>query len=319
MSRRTKVFFRVAVLVAVGLFLYIRIAAHQSTLAAWGGWHAALEKADVRLWTTMLLLAALNWGIEAAKWRLLMTEVQPMGRLRAFSATLAGTAIGLFTPNRTGEFVGRVLFLAPENRWRGGFASVLGSIAQFAITVVAGGTAFVLWFPQRAVTDGGHWLALAIVAMVALVAVGTLIFYFQPRLLQQVVARLPLLRRLGKEAAVLDNFPLRISATVLALSGLRYAIFMAQYMLLLSLVAVVPLTTSLLAVPLIFLTTTLVPTMLLTELGVRGSVAVALLVPALHDPSPVLLAALMLWAVNLALPAVVGGYILLTKRIRGPV
>ncbi|MBK9422335.1 MAG: flippase-like domain-containing protein [Flavobacteriales bacterium] len=319
MSRRTKVFFRVAVLVAVGLFLYIRIAAHQSTLAAWGGWHAALEKADVRLWTAMLLLAALNWGIEAAKWRLLMTEVQPMGRLRAFSATLAGTAIGMFTPNRTGEFVGRVLFLAPENRWRGGFASVLGSIAQFAITVIAGGTAFVLWLPQRAVSDGGHWPSLAMAAVVSLVAIATLIFYFQPRLLQQVVAKLPLIRRLGKEAAVLDKFPLRISAMVLALSGLRYAIFMAQYMVLLTLVAVVPLATSLLAVPLIFLTTTLVPTMLLTELGVRGSVAVVLLVPALQDPSPVLLAALMLWAVNLALPAVVGGFILLSQRIRGPV
>ena len=312
------VFLRVAVLAAVGLFLYIRIAAHQSTLATWGEWHSALERADLRLWTVLVSLAALNWGIEAAKWRLLMSEVQPMGRLRAFSATLAGTAIGIFTPNRTGEFVGRVLFLDPENRWRGGFASVLGSMAQFAVTMLAGGIAFVFWFPQRASALGGPWFGGAGAVLLALVAAGTLVFFFRPGLLRMWMAKLPLLRRLGKEAAVLDEFPPGISAVVLALSGLRYAVFMAQYMLLLALVAGMPWSVGAIAVPLIFLTTTLVPPMLLPELGVRGSVAVALLVPALHDPSPVLLAAFMLWAVNLALPAVVGGLILLTRRIRGP-
>jgi hypothetical protein len=318
MSRRTLVLLRVAVLVAVGVFLYIRIAAHQSTLAAWDEWHLALEKADLRLWTVMLLLAVLNWGLEAAKWRLLMAAVEPMGRVRAFAATLAGTAIGIFTPNRTGEFVGRVLFLEPHNRWRGGFASVLGSIAQFAVTVVIGGAAFVLWFPQQTKMLGGYWAGVAGAALVALVAVGTLVFYFQPRLLRQVVAKLPFLRRLDKDAAVLDGFPVQTTATVLGLSAMRYAVFAVQYMVLLAVVADMPWAISLIAVPLIFLVTTLVPTMMLTELGVRGSVAVALLVPTAQDPSPVLLAAFMLWAVNLALPAVVGGFILLIHRIKKP-
>ena len=318
MPRRTLVFFRVAVLVAVGVFLYVRIAAHQSTLAAWGEWHEALEKADARLWTAMLLLAALNWGLESAKWRLLMTAVEPMGRLRAFAATLAGTAIGIFTPNRTGEFVGRVLFLEPHNRWRGGFASVLGSIAQFAVTVVVGGAAFVLWFPRQTEVVGGYWAGVAGAALVALVAVGTLLFYFEPSLIRLLVAKLPFLRRLDKDAAVLDSFPVRSTSAVLGLSALRYVVFAAQYIVLLAVVADMPWAISIITVPLIFLATTLVPTMMLTELGIRGSVAVALLVPGMKDPSPVLLAAFMLWAVNLALPAVVGGFILLIHRTRKP-
>ena len=62
--------------------------------------------------------------------------------------------------------------------------------------------------------------------------------------------------------------------------------------------------------------TTLVPTMMLTDLGVRGSASVALLTPVGGSPAVVLLASFGVWAVNIAMPALVGGVILLVARIR---
>lgn len=316
MSHRTLNLLRVAVLLAVGVFLYVRIAAHQSTMAAWGEWHAALDNAQWWLWAVMFALAAMNWGIESAKWRLLVKGLEPMGRGRAFAATLAGTAIGLFTPNRSGEFLGRVMFLAPENRWRGGFASLLGSIAQFAVTILAGGLAFVLWFPARSGAWGGTGWGIPAALLMALVVVATLFFFFHPRSLRWVVSRVPVLRKLNTDAAVLETFPKAVSTSVLGLSAVRYIVFAAQYALILLVLANVPWNTGFLVVPLIFLATTLVPTLLLTDLGVRGSVAVALLVPMAQDPSPVLLAAFLLWVVNLAVPAVLGGLILWSNWIQ---
>ena len=65
--------------------------------------------------------------------------------------------------------------------------------------------------------------------------------------------------------------------------------------------------------PVVFLLTTLVPTMALTELGVRGSVALAL-IPG--DAAGVLASTVLIWTINLAVPALLGAVLLLLARIR---
>ncbi|MCB0771783.1 MAG: hypothetical protein KDB93_00205, partial [Flavobacteriales bacterium] len=73
---------------------------------------------------------------------------------------------------------------------------------------------------------------------------------------------------------------------------------------------------ALMTVPVVYLVSTLIPTMLLSELGVRGSVAVAMFAPLGGPAAMVLLASFGLWLVNLALPALAGALILLVARIR---
>jgi hypothetical protein len=125
-----------------------------------------------------------------------------------------------------------------------------------------------------------------------------------------------LLRRFDRAASVLEGYSAPELSAVLGMSAARYAVFTVQYMLLLAAFAGVSWGWGLVVVPVIYLVMTLVPTMMLTDLGVRGSVAVALLVPANGTAAMVLLAAFLLWAVNLALPALSGGIILLVARIR---
>ena len=141
MSRRTLLLVRWGIFLAACAFLFLRLSADQSTHALWGEWRNAVDVAAWPVWGVMFAMAVLNWGIEAAKWRWLVAHLERMSLGRAFAATLAGTTVGLITPNRTGEFLGRVLFLAPEHRWQGGFATVLGSIAQFVVTLLLGGLA----------------------------------------------------------------------------------------------------------------------------------------------------------------------------------
>lgn len=299
---------------AVFAYLAWRFPAHQSTMLLGPGWRSAWLHLSWPLVCGAVLLAAVNWGLEAWKWRLAMHAAEPMGPVRAMAATLAGTAVGLFTPNRSGEAAGRLLFLAPGNRWQGGVSLLLCGLAQFTVTVAAGSAALLRWLHAQAWPWGGPLFTGLTMASVALIAAGAATLCFRPALVLDRTMRLPLLRKFHGRTALLKDAPRRTAWQVLALSALRYAVFAGQYAWLLAALAEVPWGTGLWAVPFFFLVTTLVPTMVLSDLGVRGSVAVALLVPAGHDPAPVLLAAFLLWAVNLALPAAVGGLLLMFRK-----
>lgn len=306
---------RWGVFVLACAFLYARLACEQGLIdpramtAPLHGPRAAVTFAAV------CALMLVNWGLESRKWRILVGDVEPITRWRAFLATLAGTPIGLITPNRVGEFVGRVLFLAPEHRIAASFATAVGSIAQFVVTVVAGLAGLILLL-INAGQDSLSPAASAWVGLCALVAGATLLLYFNPDLLRAAIARTPVIKRWEGHAAVLERFGDRLLMRVLLISGARYAVFSAQFALLLLVLADVPMLDALRSIPAVFLVSTLIPTVMLTELGVRGSVAVALISLGPGHDQGVFLASTALWLINLGLPALFGGIILLAARIR---
>ena len=270
------------------------------------------------VWVALVLLMVLNWGLESAKWRWLVAPVEEIGGLRAFLATLAGTSVGLVTPNRTGEFLGRVLFLSPDARIAASFATALGSIAQFVITLLAGGLSLVvLLLLERPLPWPGGGLSVTLVVLTAIVAGAALVLFLSPGLFRQLLLLVPFLRKLGEASGILSRYARHELVVVLLLSLLRYVVFTVQFVLmLLAFDAGLRLGDALLAVPLIYLVTTLVPTVMLTELGVRGSVSLAVLGALGGAASGILLAAFTVWLVNLVLPAVAGSVVLLVVRIR---
>ncbi|HRH39660.1 MAG TPA: lysylphosphatidylglycerol synthase domain-containing protein, partial [Flavobacteriales bacterium] len=250
----------------------------------------------------VILLMVVNWGLEAWKWRLLVRDIERLTMARAFTATIAGTSIGMITPNRVGEFAGRVLFLVPENRITGAFATAVGSIAQFAVTLVMGCAGLVAVLLASDGAEVGPQ-AVAWITLCSIVAVCTLLLYFNPGLLRAVVARVPVVRRWAQQSDVLAQFTQAKLLVVLLLSAARYVVFTAQFVLLIRAVADVGLVDAVLTVPIAFLFSTLVPTLMLTELGVRGSIAVAVISSEGDTGQGVFLASTLLWLVNIAAPA----------------
>src|SRR5262249_6990083 len=62
-----------------------------------------------KCWAVAVMML-LNWGLEACKWRLLLWPLEKISFGRSFKAILAGVALALNTPNRIGEYGGRVLY-----------------------------------------------------------------------------------------------------------------------------------------------------------------------------------------------------------------
>lgn len=269
------------------------------------------------LWAVFLLML-LNWWIESYKWRMLMAPVEAIRPLRAFLATIAGTSVGLVTINRTGELLGRILFLSPGNRIRGGFSTALGSVAQFVVTLLVGGVGLILLINSGLpLAWNNPWLSRVLVTLTAFAVVAALTLYLSPGVFRQVLVHLPILKRLERASMVLDQHTPRELRLVLLLSAARYVVFGSQFIwLLVGFGAGLPVTSLAIAIPVVYLIATLVPTLMLTELGVRGTVAVSVLGPMGASDPAVLLAVTSLWAINVALPACVGSVILLLARVR---
>jgi hypothetical protein len=310
-TRRTLLWVRWGVFAAACAFLVVRLARHQGMHRAWPDLVAHAAQGPLLLAVLALMLA--NWSVEALKWRLLMRTVQPLSFGRALTATLAGTTVGLITPNRVGEFAGRVLFLDPEHRVEGGFATLLGSIAQFVSTLLMGGLAMLAGGALLHGLAASPLLGTVVMWSAFLIGCAAVALYFSPATFGRLLLAIPWLHRFERHARVLDAIDRGTLRAVLLLSLVRYAVFTLQFALLAHALAGTGLASALRTVPVVFLVTTLVPTTALTELGVRSSVA-ATFIPG--DEASIVAASALLWAVNLVVPALAGGVALLVARIR---
>jgi hypothetical protein len=86
----------------------------------------------------IIVLMCINWSIEALKWRYLIRKIEQISFAKALKAILAGLSVSTFTPNRIGEFLGRVFILQKANPWKAIFISILCSMSQLMITLLIG-------------------------------------------------------------------------------------------------------------------------------------------------------------------------------------
>jgi len=56
-----------------------------------------------RFWL-VIILAFLNWGLEAKKWQVLIKNLEPLNYFVALKGVLSGVTLSLNTPNRMGEY-----------------------------------------------------------------------------------------------------------------------------------------------------------------------------------------------------------------------
>lgn len=84
-------------------------------------------------------LLPLNFGIEAYRWMILMRPFYPEISLKyALKSILSGCALGYFTPNRLGEYVGRLISFEPEKRIEGSGALIIDRLGQMYATLIFG-------------------------------------------------------------------------------------------------------------------------------------------------------------------------------------
>ena len=267
----------------------------------------------------VFLMMFVNWGIEAFKWKYLIGKVEKVSFLNAFEAVLTGISISSFIPNRVGEFFGRVFILEKASRIESILITVVGSMSQLLITILAGSIALLIFIPQymSEAGVGQGYLYYSLVTLVVSLDCLLLALFFKLSFLATLKERILQkgLKRFRKFFRVFAFYQNREMATVMLLSLARYLVFSTQFYLLITLVGIrIPYINALVLIALIYLIMAIIPTIALTELGIRGSVALYIFgIYFHHFFSPVgektmgiFVASTLLWMINLGVPALAG-------------
>ena len=276
--------------------------------------------AQWRIYVVCLLMIT-NWGLEAKKWQLLMRPIQNLHYSRAFRAVFSGQALALGTPNRVGEYVGRIVYMDDGNRLRALSLSAVGSVAQILVTFFAGlfGLGFVYYLLETNVslthTLSILWLR-GLLSVIIFFTILLFFFYYNLAWVTKVFERIPLVAKYSFFIQKLETLHHKELSIILFLSFIRYSVYVLQYLLLyqffgieISWWQIVCLTT----VQLIIMT--LVPSIALAEVGIRGKVSIALFSLVTKNSLGIIATAASIWLINLIVPALAGSLLILGLRI----
>lgn len=268
----------------------------------------------------VIILAFVNWGLEAKKWQILMKTLQPINYFVAFKGVLAGITLSLNTPNRIGEYGGRVLYVNDGNKLKSVSLSIAGSICQLTITVLmgCGGLIFLL------ITQSGNGTPIMglslfwIKVLLSLSVFATLIlllFLFRLSWIIKIFEKVPKLAKYVQYISVLDDFTPKLLLRLLILSLLRYLVFVIQYIFLLQVLQVyINWQQGFWLLTILYLVMTIVPSFAIADLGIRGKFSTELLSLYSANTIGILGTTFGIWFINLFIPALAGSYFIIRKR-----
>lgn len=263
-----------------------------------------------------MALMMLNWWMEVVKWkRLLDTNVEISWRT-SIKAVLSGTTIGVFSPNRMGEFIGRVLALKPEQRIKGSLLSVVNGLSQSLATFTFGVFGLLILVEEFAKVSLG-FIGTKILQLTLLIAVFlAFTIYLRMHMLIKLPLRWKSLAKYQHYFEVFTAVDARLLKQLFNLSMVRFLTFILQYVVVFSLLLPSPnLLQVLVGSVLTLFSSTLVPFLPIPDLLVRESMALSYFQLYDFDPLIVSVAVLVVWLVNVALPALTGTSALFTYRI----
>lgn len=264
----------------------------------------------------VLILMLLNWSLETIKWKFLIRKIEHVSFFKSLVAVLSGITVSIFTPNRIGEYAGRVFVLEQASRWEGVLITMLGSMSQLIVTIIAGSVGFVFFAEKYILVDENPvYYFFGLILIISLLIIVLLLIFFNISFLTNVINKLPgKLKKISRYGRIFSFYKKLELIYVLGLSFSRYIVFVTQFYILLKLFNVpIPYNEAFLLITMIYLVMAAIPTIALTELGIRGSVSLyfiglyftSLGIMCSYDMG-IITATTVLWVINLVIPAVTG-------------
>lgn len=279
---------------------------------------------------TVVLLMTVNWLIEAMKWRKLMISVQAVSLADALKAVLTGITVSVFTPNRVGEFIGRVFSIRTLSPLRAILVTLVGSMSQLTVTIVVGsvGALFFIGRYSNLATNMPEAIRSSVVVLTLVVDLLIVMLFlnvgFLTNLLRSMIPRR--WRKIRSYVRVFALFHRGTLLVVLSMSFMRYLVFTGQYLILLYLFGLTgKVADVVMLLTVIWFVMAAIPSFALAELGIRSSVAVSVFTIYYHPHGlnsqqtiAIIAASSLLWIINIAIPALVGSAFISRLKLPSP-
>jgi uncharacterized membrane protein YbhN (UPF0104 family) len=323
MSKKLKYFFNYFLIpilfVWLAINLYQQIIHQHNKTDAW----ETIKNAFVGTKSGQLFLAIffmfINWGIEAKKWQILMLPLQKINFYTAYKAIFAGTSFAANTPNRVGEYVGRMLYIEEGKRLQSIPLTITGSFSQLIVTLVAGTIALLWYIPLNSQisnpTISSFWLKVFASGSV-FVSIFSLLIFFKLQWVVMAFSKIPFINKYEYFFKKVDELDNTIIIKILCLSIFRYIVFIIQYILVLNAFGIeTSIFNYIILLSVLFLVMSIVPSFVIIEAGIRSTVSIELFKVITSNTAAIIATSTFIWLLNLMLPAILGVILLLGKRI----
>ncbi|MCK5776275.1 MAG: flippase-like domain-containing protein [Bacteroidales bacterium] len=308
----------------VYLFLFFELSQNHQNI--WQEISSGMNKITPTYFWLAFILMPFNWLIESIKWQFLIKKIENIGLIKAYQAVLAGTAISIFTPNRIGDYLGRIFILEKGDRLDGTVATIVGNLSQLLVTIIMGSLAIFYYLNDIIMYFLPNYINFSIYLkfIIIIINISVLYIYFQfPKIEQKLnkkfeLHKYPIIRHLN----LLSELTIKELSITLAYSFLRFLIYSTQfYLLFLTFNIQMNLIDGMLIVFLIFFAFTIVPSIAVAELGIRGIITIFIFntlwtsqINNGNTETILISISSLLWLINIAIPSIVGTLFILKLR-----
>lgn len=267
----------------------------------------------IHLLLIAFLLMPFNIFLESVKWNKLISNFNEEFNIKlAIQSMLCGSFFGFMTPNRVGEFVGRLKPLEPSFRSRALTAGYWGGIAQFLVTfsfgIYMGGKTIVQHANIKSID--AYTVPLAFIIIIV-----TSIIYFNLKKVLSWVSKFPILKKITNKYPLEYEIPKSQLLIILGITLLRYIIYVCQYVFILLFFGVsLPFSLLFSSVSTMLVVHTVFPSVPFVDLGVKGNALMLILRNLTVNELGIILAVLTIWLINIIIPALFGYYFFIQAK-----
>ena len=149
-KRLFNLFFKGAIILLLSWSIYWKIGSTGQPEELWEAFLLAFDSTKLIYLVLVLVLMPINWMLEAYKWWQFIPD--RMRFWQVFKATLSGVTVALFTPNRIGDYGGRVLLVKAKDNWATLVATMAGNYCQLVV-LISGGIIGLSYFGREYLTE----------------------------------------------------------------------------------------------------------------------------------------------------------------------
>ncbi|RZK43542.1 MAG: hypothetical protein EOO90_02990 [Pedobacter sp.] len=255
----------------------------------------------------LLALMFVNWGLEAMKWRQLIRKVEILTLWRAIESVFCGLTWAIFTPNRIGEYGGRVFFLSPKRRALGVVAMAIGNIGQLVVKNIFGAISVCIFVYRFTPLNDFLFSAVCLAALVFVSFF--VVFYFNIKWVNGILLSMRITRKFKKFYTVLGRYKKKELLEILLFCLARYTIFSTQYFIVFHwLIPDVSLFDVCVLINILFFVQSFLPSLDLLDIGTKSITAVFFFQYVTSQHTAVVACVASIWLINIIIPAILGTY-----------
>jgi uncharacterized membrane protein YbhN (UPF0104 family) len=304
-KKALSIFLKIAIVLLAGIFIYGKLNNNRN-IQNFKALIASVPIAKVYLTLASVgILMFINWFLEAMKWQFLVSKIEQISMWKAVESVFCGLTWAVFTPNRIGEYGGRVMFLSPRKRIPGVAAMGVGAVSQMMLTNVLGAAAL-LWFIGKYVPLS-FWLHYALFFLACVFCVFFIAFYFNIKVVNTVLQSISWLKPLHRFFVIFSRYKRPDLSEIFLYSLARFIVFTSQYYLVIHmLIPSIPAVEIIMMTFILFFVQSALPSLDLFDIGVRSMTATYFFGYVTNQDVAIMAATTSIWLINLIIPAILG-------------